>query len=351
MKNPTRLNGLLFICLLTILQFSCESSASSSNDKSIDQEKTDELKELKTPEDEGTASQVSLQSSEKKKELDESKEKEKKATSKLKETKNNPLPVEEPTSNNSTTPSRNAETLMQRIVPPEGFNRSEETTGSFGHYLQNLPLKPKGTEVKYYNGAVKANRGVYVAVVDLDVGKRDLQQCADAVMRLRGEYLWHQKKYDQIHFNFTNGFRVDYDKWRQGYRVQFNGNNTSWKKSAQASNSYQSFRKYMDLIFAYAGTASLEKELKKASLDDLQIGDVFIKGGFPGHAVIVVDMAIHQVTGEKIFLLAQSYMPAQDIQILSNPNDRNLSPWYRSSGLDQLDTPEWTFYNVNPKRF
>jgi hypothetical protein len=91
-------------------------------------------------------------------------------------------------------------------------------------------------------------------------------------MRLRAEHLWQQQQYDQIHFNFTNGFRVDYEKWRQGHRIQFDGNRTSWVKKASPSNSYKNFRRYMDLIFAYAGTASLEKELKPADPNDLQIG-------------------------------------------------------------------------------
>jgi hypothetical protein len=162
-------------------------------------------------------------------------------------------------------------------------------------------------------------------------------------MRLRAEHLWQQQQYDQIHFNFTNGFRVDYEKWRQGHRIQFDGNRTSWVKKASPSNSYKSFRRYMDLIFAYAGTASLEKELKPADPDDLQIGDVFIQGGFPGHAVVVVDVALNTDSGQQVFLLAQSYMPAQDIQILQNPNDEELSPWYSWPVRGALNTPEWRF--------
>ena len=51
----------------------------------------------------------------------------------------------------------------------------------------------------------------------------------------------------------------------------------------------------------------------------MQIGDVLIQGGSPGHAVIVVDMAENPATGEKLYLLAQSYMPAQDIQSAGEP--------------------------------
>ncbi|MGM0881074.1 MAG: DUF4846 domain-containing protein [Bacillota bacterium] len=33
-------------------------------------------------------------------------------------------------------------------------------------------------------------------------------------------------------------------------------------------------------------------------------------------------------TGKKLYMLAKSYMPAQNIQVLANPNDKGLSPWY-----------------------
>ena len=88
------------------------------------------------------------------------------------------------------------------------------------------------------------------------------------------------------------------------------------------------------MVFMYAGTASLSKELRTVPYTSLQAGDVFIKGGSPGHAVIVVDVAIHPKTKKKVFLLAQSYMPAQQIHILVNPANRNLSPWYELTDTD-----------------
>lgn len=241
-------------------------------------------------------------------------------------------------------------TIEERIKVPEGFERTNTAEESFGHFLRNLSLKPHGSRVQFYNGQEKT-RDVYAAVVDMDIGTRDLQQCADAVISLRAEYLYQQEQYDEIHFNFVNGFFADYGKWMQGNRIAVNGNQVSWVKKTGYSNDYQSFRKYLDIVFAYAGTASLDQELKHAAVEEMSIGDIFIQGGSPGHCVIVVDMAENKVTGEKIFMLAQSYMPAQDIQILKNPTNKKLSPWYPLNFGDTLMTPEWTFTKDNLKRF
>lgn len=240
--------------------------------------------------------------------------------------------------------------IQDRFVPPAGFKRMSYPDHSFATFLQQLPLKPAGSRVKYYDGAEKTPGQIYLAVVDMDVGKRDLQQCADAVMRLRGEYLYSQKRYDEIRFDLTNGFDMTFAKWRQGYRIKVDGNIVSWVKSKSPSTSYGQFRSYMNMVFAYAGTLSLAKELKTIPAEDIQVGDVFIQGGSPGHAVIVVDMAINEV-GEKQFLLAQSYMPAQDIQILQNPNEAGRSPWFSLPTGERLSTPEWDFTINDLKRF
>jgi hypothetical protein len=62
-------------------------------------------------------------------------------------------------------------------------------------------------------------------------------------------------------------------------------------------------------------------------------------------------MAAHPRTGEKLFLLAQSYMPAQDVHVLKNPVDPAFDPWYRLAFGDTLYTPEWTFSKNHLKRF
>jgi len=241
-------------------------------------------------------------------------------------------------------------TIATRFLPPDGYERKAQDSSSFGFYLRNLPLKKHGSAVHLYNGELKGNQNAHAAVINMSVGKRDLQQCADAVMRLRGEYLFHNNRYSDIHFHFVNGFNCGYSKWREGNRISLNGNSVFWQKSASADNSYSSFLKYMETVFNYASTLSLEKELRSVELKDVEIGDVLIRGGAPGHAVIVVDM-VENVDGEKLVLLAQSYMPAQEIQVLQNPMNVTTSPWYNLEERMKIYTPEWTFEAYQLKRF
>lgn len=242
-------------------------------------------------------------------------------------------------------------TLETRILTPKGFDRTFVHDSSFAAYLRQLQLRPHGSEVRLYNGSTRPSSNVYDAVVDLRIGNKNLHQCADAVMRLRAEFLWNQEQYENIHFNFTNGFRVDYAKWMEGNRIVVRGNETYWKLSNSPSNTYKDFWKYMEIIFSYAGTLSLSEELIRVNIDNLRIGDVFIQGGSPGHAIIVVDLAQNPKTKEIIFLLAQSFMPAQEIQILKNPGNGKISPWYSVDFGRKLETPEWTFNVMDLKRF
>jgi hypothetical protein len=213
-----------------------------------------------------------------------------------------------------------AETLAQRFPPPPGFQRVPAAPGSWAAWLRALPLEAAGAPVLLYTGAPKWRQDVHAAVIDIDVGDRDLQQCADAILRLRGEWLFASGRAGEIHFNDTDG-----------------------KRRTFKGRDYAAFRKYMNVVFAYAGTYSLEHELKPVPLSEISIGDVFIKGGFPGHAVLVADMVESPATGERRFLLIQSYMPAQQMHVLKNPATPAGSPWYPAAFEGPLVTPEWTF--------
>ncbi len=255
--------------------------------------------------------------------------------------------IADPTPNSNK--AKDPATVME-ISCPSGYQKLKVEENTFMDYLRKLPLKPNGSLVNYYNGSIKQNNGIYSYVIKLPIGNKNLHQCADAIIRLKAEHLWQQKKYDEIKFNFTNGFTVEYSEWMKGRRMIVEGNKTYWDQGTAASNNYEDFWEYLELIFTYAGTASLEKELKKKKIDQADIGDVLIRGGHPGHAVIIVDKAIHEKTGKQIYLLAQSYMPAQEIQILNNPVNTNLSPWY-SFENEEIATPEWIFTLSELKTF
>lgn len=226
-------------------------------------------------------------------------------------------------------------TISTRFSPPMGCSRNTYPENSFAYYLRNFSLKPHGSPVLFYTGNEK-KPAYHAAVLDIDIGQRDLQQCADAVMRLRGEYLFDRKAFDKIAFNFVSDGKPRY-----------------FSNYAKGDYSQAKFRKYMNYIFSYANTGSLYDQTKKIDPSELQAGDFFIEKGSPyGHAIQIVDVCTDSISGKKRFLMAQSYMPAQSIHILINEKDPDISPWYKEENIQStFQTPEWTFNDTNPHRF
>ena len=214
------------------------------------------------------------------------------------------------------------------IPLPGGFERVAADPGTFGAWLRNRELK-KNKTVYLYNGQPKYNQTAQFAVLDISTGDKDLQQCADAVMRLRAEYFFEKKAFDSIVF--------------------FDNNSTAYHFSPPYNR--ENFSIYLSRVFGMCGTASLSKQLKHVgSISEIKIGDVLIRGGSPGHAVIVMDEATDG-SGRKIYMLAQGYMPAQDIHVLKNPLYGFLSPWYLVNDRPLIQTPEYTFYATELKRW
>lgn len=207
------------------------------------------------------------------------------------------------------------------IPLPAGYIRQKNPDEPFAAWLQQVPLKKSKTVYKF-DGSLKGNQSAQFAVLDISVGDKNLQQCADAVMRLRAEYLYAVKQYDQILFTDNNGKPYHFT----------------------APYTREHFGRYLETVFGMCGTASLSKQMKIVS-DPATVkpGDVLVRGGFPGHAVIVMDMA-ENADHEKIYLLAQGFMPAQDIHVVINPNSASLSPWYQLNDAPDIETPEYSFH-------
>ncbi|MES2373703.1 MAG: DUF4846 domain-containing protein [Bacteroidota bacterium] len=224
---------------------------------------------------------------------------------------------------------------VKDIPLPAGFERVLVSRGLFADYLRNLPLR-KDKTVYLYNKQPKPNQSIHYAVIDISTGEKDLQQCADAVMRLRAEYFFDKKSYDSI--RFPKGIRDEY------LFPQY------LKKTTQALR--PAFLQFMETVFINCGSYTLEKSLQPVTdLSSMQIGDVFVKGGAPGHAEIVVDMAVNKTTGKKIYMLAESYMPAQDIHLLLNLSVTSYGPWHKLTNDKQVVTASWTFSSNQLRRW
>ncbi|MDB4966373.1 MAG: hypothetical protein JWN44_2062 [Myxococcales bacterium] len=222
-----------------------------------------------------------------------------------------------------------AEALEARFAPPAGATRVAVVPDSFGAFLRRLPLKAPGAEVHLFDGTRKARQDVHAAVVDLDVPPRDLQQCADAVMRLWAEYGYARGATITFHPEPNRATALTFDA-----RVQHR----------------KEFGRWLVKVFADAGSASLAAELKPVR-GEVEPGDVLIQGGYPGHAVLVLDVA-RAADGARWLMLGQSYMPAQEFHVLENPAG---GVWYDSAALstaEGLRTPEWRpFMAKDVRRF
>lgn len=229
--------------------------------------------------------------------------------------------------------------ILERFEPPAGYSRIQYAGNSFQQYLRLYPLKKYNSPVLLYNGETKT-KAVHVSVFSMPLLKRDLIQCADAVIKLRAEYLYSEKRFSDISFHITDGTSVPFKKYSEGYRLIINNNKAVWKGGYKKGVSKDIFDEYLKFIYIYAGTLSLANEAKSKNLNQIEAGDFFIQGGSPGHVVLVLDTAQDSKTGKKIMLLGQSYMPSQEFHVLKSFED--ISPWYYVQEGD-LITPEWQF--------
>lgn len=235
--------------------------------------------------------------------------------------------------------NRFGKNILERFIPPHGYVRLDYADNSFQQYLRLYPLKEYTAPVLLYNGETKVHN-VHVSVFSMPLLRQDLIQCADAIIKLKAEYLYSKKKFSEISFNITNGMSVPFERYSKGDRVIVNNNKTVWQEGYKKGTTRDIFDEYLKFIYIYAGTYSLAHEAKHTNLEHIKIGDFFIYGGNPGHAVLVLDLAQDRKTGKKIMLLGQSYMPSQEFHILKSFED--ISPWYYVQEGD-LVTPEWTF--------
>lgn len=231
-----------------------------------------------------------------------------------------------------------ARRLVDAVPTPPGFTRVTLAPGSFGAFLRGLPLRPRGSAVHAHDGRelLGGSDPRVTAVIHLDPGTRDLQQCADTAIRLHAEWLWSRGDEAALGYHFTSGDLATWSRHRAGERPVVDGARVRWERRAAPSSGRETFRSWLDLVFTYAGTVSLAREGAVVDRADARPGDVFVLPGGPGHAVIVLDVA-RDGAGRRVALLGQGFMPAQEAHVLAASPGR---AWF-DLDAEAIDTPFW----------
>ena len=242
------------------------------------------------------------------------------------------------------------ETIETKYNPPEGFERIYND--DYSKFLRQFPLKENNI-VKLFDGRNKYNNNIWDAVFDYDIGKGNLHQCADAVLYMRANFLYKQGLTENLYYNFVSGFKAKYlDYITHYYKIE--GNKVSlMSRNNTLKDSPETLRKWLRQIYSYANTWSIDKyDSYSINILEIKPGDFFIKSNPPpatGHAINVVDVVVNKTNKKKMYMLSQSYMPAQETHILINPE--NGSVWYSLDEFKDIITPEWRFTVNQLKRF
>ena len=231
--------------------------------------------------------------------------------------------------------------LDTHFPTPAGFQRAPAAEGSYAAFLRTLPVRTDRRQVLDFRGQPLTRPAA--AVIYLDVGTRDLQQCADSALRLYAEWRWSVGQGPQAAFHFTSGDVTTFREWIAGQRVVARGRGIERLAGRPRARDHQSYRAWLDLVFRYAGTQSLRLDSAPVAPErPLEAGDIFVEPGSPGHAVVLLDVAAAP-DGRRAALVGQGFMPAEDFHVLEAPAPATLDAvWFVLPGPGgTLDTPSW----------
>ena len=210
-------------------------------------------------------------------------------------------------------------------LPAKDFHRMVIKQSSFAQWLRELPLKNPGASVLNYRGDIfKTGTDTSVAfVVNLDIKGRRLEQCMDILVRLYTEYLWDVRELRNLILPLPGGYWLKWMEWKEGFRPVFRGVNVKMMNSAKPDSSYKTYKTYLNTVYSESHTQQFYHAYLPVKRTEVQIGDIIIKKGTKGHAIMIVDLAINE-QGKKIALIGNGDTPACQFFLL---NHKAESPW------------------------
>jgi len=229
-------------------------------------------------------------------------------------------------------------TLAETVPTPPGWERVAAPAGSFAAWLRDLPLAAPGTPVKSWRGEeVFAGDEEYVqAVIAIDVGKADLQQSADVILRFDAEWRWSQGKRDMTYLAATKD-ALPYASYVLGKRVLAQGPHLYWVKQREPSDPDDrgAFRDFLDTVFIWANSTAVRMQSDPVAAKDLLPGDFFLQRDKSGHALVVLDV-VAKPSGERLALVAQALTEAMNIHVLRPGRG---TAWFSLNPPEPLLTP------------
>lgn len=226
--------------------------------------------------------------------------------------------------------------LVNVITPKANYLRLTAMPGTFGEWVQHLPLKAGNPPVLTDDGIEAPNQFKHAAVVNIDAGKNNLQLSANAILRLRAEYLFSKDWLWQINFPTKSGTKVDF---------------RSWVKEKKLSPDHKALIEYLQELFPQTDATTLASMLKPVKdIRDMEPGDIMLKRDQPEFAVLVLDVVQDPATNARYFLLGTSHYPAQDFYVIINPSTTPITPWYPQANKES-GMPEGVFKAENLMRF
>ncbi|MFV8750819.1 DUF4846 domain-containing protein [Nannocystaceae bacterium ST9] len=228
--------------------------------------------------------------------------------------------------------------LATRFPTPSGYARVEVDARSFAGWLRGLPVRIDRRAVHDHRG--RATGWDAAGVITLDVGDKNLQQCADSLLRLHGEWLWSQGRPRELAYHFTSGDLSRFEDWVAGRRWKVEGAKVKQVEVEPVARDRAALRAWFEQLFMYAGTRSLELDTEPVPLDrPIEAGDLLLRPGSPGHVVMVLDVA-EGAERERIAVIGQGSMPAQELHVIPGPL---AGAWFRfPAGEDvEVDVPGW----------
>jgi hypothetical protein len=210
-------------------------------------------------------------------------------------------------------------------LPSTAYKRILATDNSFAGWLRDLPLMKTGSDVlNHRDGIFKAGTDTAVAfVVDLDIKGRRHEQCMDILVRIYAEYLWRENQVESLNLPLPGGYWLTWEDWSNGFRPVFRGIDVDMKKSSRSDTTHQAYQSYLNTIYCESHTQQFYHAYLPVDKKKVQIGDILIRKGTNGHAVMIVDLARNE-RGELIALIGNGDTPACQFFLL---NHKKNSPW------------------------